>query len=332
MKKLSVLVLFFMLIQPGFANTVITLPDLVNPEKIIVDGDRFFVSEGAHVYIYNLSDFKLLKKFGKAGEGPQEFKVNPLTGGLQMTITPDGIYVSTLNKISFFTREGGFKKEIRNPALSTFFHPVGSNHVGLGFAQKDKMLFLTINLLNPNMKKIKEIYRQEHLFQQGKFNPLGRFPSVVTYNDKFAITGIKGILIFNDKGEKEITVDYTFDKLKVESHHKKEVDNFYKKDPRFKQLYGIFKDIMVFPEYFSYYQVFSKTEDKFYVQTYLRKDNKAQFIVFDWKGKPVKKTFAPLTDKNVIEPYPYSIYKGKLYQLIENLDEEEWELHIFPFK
>jgi hypothetical protein len=36
----------------------------------------------------------------------------------------------------------------------------------------------------------------------------------------------------------------------------------------------------------------------------------------------------PLAEKDERLWYPYVIKNGKLYQLIENLDEEEWELHV----
>ena len=68
------------------------------------------------------------------------------------------------------------------------------------------------------------------------------------------------------------------------------------------------------------------------MQTYKKKDNESEFVILDMKGKPVKKTFVPLADKNVFESYLYSIHKGKIYQLVENLDKEEYELHVFPIE
>jgi hypothetical protein len=32
--------------------------------------------------------------------------------------------------------------------------------------------------------------------------------------------------------------------------------------------------------------------------------------------------------ENILQYYPYTIHNGSLYQLIENEDTEEWELHV----
>lgn len=332
MRKLFIfaLLLALVVVGPAFARKVAVLPDLMNPVTFVVDGDRFFVSEGIHIYIYNLKDFKLLKKFGKEGEGPREFKAPADRGGLRMTIQPGYIYISTLGKISHFTRDGEYIKEMRNPTLSTFYHPFGSRHAGMGFAQENQKLFLTVNIFDPALKKIKEIHRQEHFYQRGKFNPLGQLPFIIPIEDKIVVAGDIGIMVFSDKGEKEVTIDYPFDRLKVKDSHKKEAVNFFKTTPGIKQNFGLFKDIMAFPESFPYFQRTSKGDDKICVQTYKRKDNKAELIIFDLKGKLIKKTFIPLADKNIFESYPYSIHKGKVYQLVENTTGEEWELHIHP--
>ncbi len=40
----------------------------------------------------------------------------------------------------------------------------------------------------------------------------------------------------------------------------------------------------------------------------------------------------PLKDQNPQEPWPTAIHNGKLYQLIENLEDEEWDLVITEIK
>ncbi len=57
-------------------------------------------------------------------------------------------------------------------------------------------------------------------------------------------------------------------------------------------------------------------------------------IIMDIKGKELKRIFVPLQDS---EPYTYypllcAIEKGKYYALIEDEDEETWELHMKVIK
>jgi len=55
-------------------------------------------------------------------------------------------------------------------------------------------------------------------------------------------------------------------------------------------------------------------------------------LVFDIKGKFLKKLFLPYKFMNPVDEYPIAVKSGKLYQLIENEDEEKWELHITVIK
>jgi hypothetical protein len=68
------------------------------------------------------------------------------------------------------------------------------------------------------------------------------------------------------------------------------------------------------------------TDGKIYVHTFIEKDGKTGFLIFDTKGKFLEKQFLNVYLKKMLEPYPFTIKNGKLYQLVENIDEEEWEL------
>ncbi len=56
-------------------------------------------------------------------------------------------------------------------------------------------------------------------------------------------------------------------------------------------------------------------------------NKRVEFFIFDLKGKLEKNIYIPFAFQDALRPYPAAIKNGKLYQLIEN-DEEEWELHI----
>jgi hypothetical protein len=66
--------LFFLSCVVFAANTV-ELPDLLDPAAIHVDGNRMYITEHATIYIYSTKDYHLIKKFGRRGEGPKEFKL-----------------------------------------------------------------------------------------------------------------------------------------------------------------------------------------------------------------------------------------------------------------
>jgi hypothetical protein len=61
---------FFLLFVSSlvFAGRVIPLPGLLKPQRIYIDQEQCFITEGATISIYSLKDFKLQKKFGKRGD------------------------------------------------------------------------------------------------------------------------------------------------------------------------------------------------------------------------------------------------------------------------
>jgi hypothetical protein len=74
------------------------------------------------------------------------------------------------------------------------------------------------------------------------------------------------------------------------------------------------------------------TDDKIYVLTYYKEDNKSEFIVLDLKGNFITRIMFPLAHSIFLEPYPYTIYEGKLYQIVENQETETWEMYTTDIK
>jgi hypothetical protein len=68
-----------------------------------------------------------------------------------------------------------------------------------------------------------------------------------------------------------------------------------------------------------------------YIQTYRRDGEKAEFIIYGTDGKFVGTKMIPFRDQNIVRPYPYSISKNKLYQVVEN-EDDEWEMIITDIK
>ena len=92
-----------------------------------------------------------------------------------------------------------------------------------------------------------------------------------------------------------------------------------------------------FPEYFPAVAAMFITGDKIYVVTFKTTpldDSTDNFdvLVFDLKGKFLKKILLPVKMMDPIQFYPYTIHEGKMYQLVENEDEEAYEVHITEIK
>ena len=109
MRRLVLLVLILILFSMvTFGEKLATLEGLSKPGSLAVDPycPQFYVTEEATIYIYSLADFKLKTKFGKAGEGPQEFHIIPGTNGLVVQPLKDSLLINSMRRVSFFSKEG----------------------------------------------------------------------------------------------------------------------------------------------------------------------------------------------------------------------------------
>jgi hypothetical protein len=330
MKKILITILLIILINPLIAKKIIPFPELLKPETISIDENQIYITEGASIYIYSLKDFKFKKKFGKEGSGPQEFKM-PQSGLLTIDVQTNDIIVNSLAKISYFSKDGKFKKEIKNNiGITIMLQVLGNGFAGIGFPGDNKMIYRSLNLYDSNLNKSKEICKMKHDFQLGKGTRVLPTPyPFVSYNNKLYITWENDFIIkvYNNKGEKLFSIKQNYDKLNVKKEHKKGITHWYKTDIRTARYFEFLKPL-IFPAYFPAIRYIYINENKIYVLTYKQKDNQSEFYIFNLKGKLIKKKFLPLIEKNAIETYPYVINKGKLYQLVDNEDKEEWELLI----
>lgn len=317
----------------------VVMEQLLNPGGFYIDTDRMYVIEGVDISIYSLKDFTLMKKFGKKGEGPDEFLASPQTGGLAMFVLPDSLMINSQGKISFFTKDGKFVKALKTTKQIGVFLPLKDQYAAMTFAVQDELLYATFNIYDSNFEKVKEFYRQKNFYQHrqgGKMNPLLGMPFIYTDGDDLIIiqTYLKGdMLVYNGKGEKIRTISYDYEPVKVTDENKKAILHFYQTDPRIRDNWPILKDRIEFPATFPEIEQIEIDLGKIYARTNRMKDDKNQFIIFDLKtGKYIKDVYLPFARKSVLEPYPFAIKDNKFYQMVENLDTEKWELLIFPIE
>jgi hypothetical protein len=334
MRNILFIVFVFFLSAVFLSGQIVPLPEIQKPETIIVDQNQILITEFPHVYIYSLKDTRLIKKFGKAGEGPREFftyvriQYDPQN--------PQYIVVGSHMKMSYFTRKGEFVKEVRSKTSSAanVYKPVGKHYAAYGIQQVDKTVFSTINLHDENLKKIKELVRWENIFQQGKpLNPTdtdmagGQFR--IFENKVFFMHREDGrIEIFDENGEKLKTLSYKYDRVPVTQKDRDAIDEHFKTDPRFRQFYDVFKAQVKYPGYWPSTIDHLVAANRLYILTNKKSGDKSEFVIFDMDGKLLKKVMVPLKFANPRETYPFTINYGKLFQLADNEDTEEWELHV----
>lgn len=320
----------------SYGKKLATLPGLLRPYFMVMDDQQLYVCHGIEARIYSLKDFSLKAKFGKPGEGPQEFK--PLSGGAQhLEVYPhtDFLIVSSLGKVSFYSKEGIFIKERKVPVFGEMigrYKPIGDKYVGMGIAAgAGGVIDLTFNLYDHEFKKIKEIYKQGFM-KGGRLTFPIITPIFFIEDNKIFIPGGQefGVNILNAEGKKINAIIREYERLKVHDGYKKGVHDYFKLVNSAQ--YPIIRNMLTFADIFPAIQGFALDRGKIYIQTYLKKDGKHEFFIYDLDGKFVKRLFLPVAYMNEFMPYPITFKNGVIYQLVENEDEEEWELHAVEIK
>jgi hypothetical protein len=333
MNKKSLIIIFFLfLFSAVHARQIVKIPDTFNPTQVHVTKDRMYIVDGVTILIYTLKDFQLIKKFGREGEGPREFK----DAIYWVYFRDNRMIVNSQAKVSYFSPDGEFIKEKKAFAGSRAgdFCPIGNQFVAVQFLTEKQTFLKAVNIYDSNLKKIKEIYRVKEDFQPGKYMKAYSEPKTFTvHGDKIYVSFDNDfkITVFNDQGEKVFTIEKEYQRLEVTEEHQQAAHLYYKTDSYYKRYYERIKPLLEFPTRLPAIKTFTFSEDKLYVHTYNKKDKKTEFYVFTPTGKFLESVFLPIIGEEEFTYQLQTIYEfknGKLYQLVENEDTEEWEVHI----
>jgi hypothetical protein len=317
------------------AEKILTFSELVNPHKIIVEGDEIIIEEFPKIYIYSVKDFKLKHSFGKEGEGPGEFLKRSGYVRLNITVTKDFIFVESNSRLTFFSRKGEYIRQLNSAASGYLFKPLPNGKL---VAHKNVVAanthHKTLNLFNAeNLKLEKQFYQMKHGTQPGKAIILFDKALRSYVDDKYiyVVDDFDFIIdVFDLEGNPVFKIHKKdYEPLKISEEDKKETHAYFKIAlPSYPRI----KDRFKFPENFLAIRDIVFDDNLLYVTTYHQNDDGLECFVFNQKGKFLKKFFLPLVKENIFREYPYDICKGKIFQLVENDSEEGWDLHIRKIK
>jgi hypothetical protein len=305
-----------------------TFPQLSKPEKIRVGDNLICINEGAVVFLYDLNNFKLIKKFGRKGEGPGEF-----SSDLIINILKDKMMIESQGKLSYYSFKGALIKEMRLLPKYSGLKLLGDRYFATSEKITDKVGHNVVKILDADFNEVKTFYRDEVGYHQEKqgTNYASTWDFDISEN-KFFIVGSSDfkIDVFNKNGDSLYTISPKYERVKLSQEF---IDAWFKRIKRRLGMnaYDYMKKKVRWPEFFPAIRDLIVDNDHVYVITYRRKQGKSEFFIYDLEGKLVKKTWLPLQDYDGVALFPYSIKNNYLYQLIDNEDTEEWELHRFSF-
>jgi hypothetical protein len=335
---MKVSIIAFTLILSMFclkAEKIKTLSELTNPHKIIVDGDELFIEEFPKLYIYSTKDFTLKHSFGKEGEGPGEFLRRSGYARLNITVKKDLIFVESNGRLTFFSKNGKYLRQLNCAAAGYLFKPLSNgNLLGHRDVGETNTLLKTLNIFNNRDLKIEKQFVQiKHGTQPGK--------AIILF-DKTLRSYVDDKYIYVT-GDCDFRIDiYDHEGNHIRQFHKKDYEPLKISDEDKKETHAYFKialasyerikDRFKFPDNFPAIRNIDFDGDLLYVTTFHRNEEGLECYVINRNGEFLKKIFLPVVKENIFRESPYDIYKGKIYQLVENDSEESWDLHVTEIK
>lgn len=314
-----------------FAEKIAEIKEIFQyPVLAAVDDDKFYIYDGkaVTVHMYSRKDFHLMGKFGGLGEGPSEFKyINHLRP------YPEYIFISSGDKISYFSPTGKLQKEIKTPyAFSTYF-PLARNFVCKKYQGPFEKQTISIKFLDPQLKEIKELESFQSDYcpatSNGKMNfvVVRDFFGYTVDEDRLFVGNTKKgfhFTIYDGNGDKQYQIDRAYQKRLITAKDKEEeLKSLLEEvgEVRFEQSRRKYN--LLYPEYFPAYSVFTVNDGKLYILIYPRKSEQQDLVVLDTKGNFLKQ----LQVYTRFGSTELCVFKGAYYYLKVNEDTDNWEFH-----
>ena len=326
---IAVLLLLILIAVQVSATEVYDMPDLEDPHTLFINGDDIYIGQRSRIYIYKYPD-KLELVFGKKGEGPGEFR-EYFDQGLMVSLYKGNLCVESNGRVSFFKKDGTFIREKKTGSGHAHL-AVGENFVGLRWGVIDNFAYNRILLKDNDMGLIKVLQKKKHWYQEGRdINPVDvRNPRYTIMDGRIYAEGPDGSIHIFDSNGKELGIakkEYVL--VKVSSDDQDMYHEYYRTHKYYKERYHQLKHMIKFPNFYPPVKFFDASGGFLYVMTHVRKNGENEVYVYDASGKFIRKVFVKMEDINRQEVNPrIRIANGRVYQLLEDEDEEAWQLHI----
>jgi len=324
---------------------IFSLPELEKPRQICVENGRAYIVDQNGIVVYDINDGHLLKKIGKRGQGPGEFR-----SLVRLSMFPDRLVIRDQPIIKFFTIDGKYSGEIKEPGGIGFypFLPVGENYFGFPMDFKDDG-----SLIPPAGRIYDNNFKLKNKFF-GAFSPgpppppppgsqpsgpktdlslIENYEDAIVQGDRIYVADSRkglSISVFDKDGNSLYEIHHEIDKVKVPKDYLKNVIKAKKASNEWEIYYAKFN--LAVPDYFPAFFGFKMDGDRIYVVTPALKGDLYEIIVMNLEGKILDKSFRFPIQPNYENPalfsLSYDIEKNQVVWYVYNDAKESYELHI----
>jgi len=326
-RLLNVLIIF--LIFFGILKGSETIPGLNNPKNMIVHKNRIYIADFPKIKVFDAGSLGKISEFGKKGEGPGEF-----INYTYLEVAGNRLVIDSMGKHSYYTPDGVFIKEKKFKAGGRY-KILGKNYASYGMTQDGKTAWQTVNILDRNLQKIKELYRFRYFYQeQGPskgVHIIDYYKAAARTSDgKLVVSDIHDFRfsVYDEDGKLLTVIRSGYRRIPITHIDREKYYQFFKNDPGFKPYYESHKNQIQFPSHYPPVRDYLVIGKNLYVFTYLQNARGTELFIYDLNGKLESQKFVPVKFLSVVDMGPVWISDGQLYQLSENEDKAEWELKI----
>lgn len=152
-----------------------------------------------------------------------------------------------------------------------------------------------------------------------------------TYNDKIILAHREGFVIniFNSNGDLTNSIKKNYKPVQFTKKDKADVIKYWEYTPPYKSKIDFFKKATIFPKNYPPILTCCVNNNKIYIVTYEKnKKKKNKTVLYNLDGKFLGNKFVPLVMNGPSEAYPFTIFNNKFYQIVDNYENDVWELHI----
>jgi len=324
--RILIILICFSFALSLFGERLTTFPQLSKPILIKVGENVICINEGFVMYLYDLNDFKLIKKIGRKGEGPGEF-----SSDLDINILKEKIMIESQGKLSFYSFTGDLIKEMRRQPKYRRLKLLEDRYVASSGILSKEVYHNVAIILDTDFNELKTFYHDEARYHQQKQKTRHASTWIFDVSEKKCfIVGSSDfkIDVFNKNGGSLFTISPKYERVKISQE---DIDAWFNriKKTQGMEFYYTAKQRVRWPEFFPAIRDLIVDNGHVYVITYRKKQGNSECFIFDLEGKLLKKTWLPLKNYDGVALFPYSLKNNYLYQLIDNEEEEVWELHRF---
>ncbi|MDQ1353617.1 MAG: hypothetical protein QG657_3923 [Acidobacteriota bacterium] len=334
MKKIPLLMILLVATSATFihAKKLASIPDLLKPFMLRADQRFIYISDDYGVKIYSTDTFTFQRKIGRLGGGPAEFSISP-----RIQLLPSGrILITDINKC-VLSEPGGnivFEKKAQMPFRDLKI--IGDNFLIKYLTYTANQLYDEISIMDHDFKVVKNLFKKKKAPPTDLGKVISNFKLVdnivitACYDDKiFLARGEEGFYyeIFDSKGNKLSSVNKPYKKLSISKEDKEILIEQFKQRSWMQSRWTTFNKYVkdynsLFPEYYPAMQDFFVIEGNVYIKTFNRKNDLEEYVILDLKGNIQAEVYLPKATYNL-----FTFTNERFYYLVDNDDEETWELH-----